>query len=126
MKHPEQAEALAEQRLTALLPLLEMGLDAAKQSRLKQQICEQTGLSERTLRRQLARYRAEGFNGLKPRPKQRHKMDDAVPQEILEHAILLRREVPGRSVAQLIQILEWEGSIPVSYTHLTLPTNREV
>lgn len=111
MKHPKHAEALAEQRLTALLPLLEVGLDAAKQSRLKQQICEQTGLSERTLRRQLARYRAEGFNGLKPRPKQRRKMDDAVPQEILEHAILLRREVPGRSVAQLIQILEWEGRI---------------
>jgi hypothetical protein len=30
---------------------------------------------------------------------------------LLEQAILLRREVPGRSVAQLIQILEWEGRI---------------
>jgi len=31
---------------------------------------------------------------------------------VLEQAILLRREVPGHSVAQLIQILEWEGRIP--------------
>ena len=30
---------------------------------------------------------------------------------ILEQAILLRREVPGRSVAQIIQILEWEGRV---------------
>ena len=112
MKHREQAEALAEQRLTTLLPLLETGLDAAKQSRLKQQICQQTGLSERTLRRHLARYRSEGFSGLKPRSKQRHhSADEAVPAAVLEQAIVLRREVPTRSVAQLIQILEWEGII---------------
>ena len=111
MKHQEKAEALAEQRLTALLPLLETGLDGGKQTLLKRQICKQTGLSERTVRRHLARYRAEGFNGLKPRPKQKLNADDAVPLEILEQAILLRREVPGRSVSQLIQILEWEGRI---------------
>jgi transposase InsO family protein len=111
MKNPHHAEALAEQRLTTILPLLETGLDAAKQSRLKRQICEQTGLSERTLRRHLTRYRTEGFSGLKPRPKTRRAVNEAVSQEILEQAIVLRREVPTRSVAQLIQILEWEGRV---------------
>ncbi|WP_206920227.1 DDE-type integrase/transposase/recombinase, partial [Alicyclobacillus suci] len=31
--------------------------------------------------------------------------------EILEEAILLRREVPSRSVSQIIRILEWEGKV---------------
>uniref|UniRef100_UPI0035B518E4 hypothetical protein n=1 Tax=Peribacillus tepidiphilus TaxID=2652445 RepID=UPI0035B518E4 len=34
---------------------------------------------------------------------------EAVPPHLLEEAFLLRREVPGRSVSQIIQILEWEG-----------------
>src|SRR5690606_32579793 len=32
-----------------------------------------------------------------------------IPSHLLEQAILLRRQVPGRSVSQIIQILEWEG-----------------
>ena len=35
----------------------------------------------------------------------------AITPEILEQAILLRREVPSRSVNQIIQILEWEGLV---------------
>ncbi|MEW6233645.1 MAG: transposase, partial [Chloroflexota bacterium] len=52
----------------------------------------------------------EGFDGLKPQGKGRAPAT-AIPPAILDQAILLRREVPGRSVAQLIQILEWEGRI---------------
>ncbi|MHB1654656.1 MAG: DDE-type integrase/transposase/recombinase, partial [Desulfitobacteriaceae bacterium] len=37
---------------------------------------------------------------------------EAITAELLEQAILLRREVPSRSVAQIIQILEWEGKAP--------------
>ena len=91
-----------------LSPLLTSGLDAAKASQLKMSICTQTGLSERTIRRYLAQYRAEGFSGLKPKTRQRKAGEDAIPAELLEQAILLRREVPSRSVSQIIQILEWE------------------
>jgi putative transposase len=31
-----------------------------------------------------------------------------IPPHLLEQAILLRKEAPSRSVAQIIQILEWE------------------
>ncbi|ULO04804.1 helix-turn-helix domain-containing protein [Paenibacillus sp. 19GGS1-52] len=78
---------------------------------MKTKICEQTGLSKRTLRRYMASYRSEGFTGLKPKGKGRPLSDEAIPGDVLEQAILLRREVPGRSVAQLIQILEWEDRI---------------
>jgi putative transposase len=109
MKDEKRAEAIAEVRMEWLSPLLAEGLDAAKAREIKAKICEQTGLSDRTLRRYLAKYRAKGFSGLKPKSKEECRNLDAIPANILEQAILLRREVPGRSVAQIIQILEWEG-----------------
>lgn len=111
MKDQKKAESIAAERMQLLSPLLAEGLDFAKASQIKRQICEQTGISERTLRRHLAKYRQEGFSGLKPKSKRRQPSEATIPPEVLEQAILLRREVPGRSVAQLIQILEWEGRI---------------
>jgi putative transposase len=111
MRDQKKAEAVAEQRMQLLSPLLAEGLDEAKARQIKLQIGEQTGLSERTLRRYLAQYRAEGFSGLKPKGKGERQSIEAIPAKILEQAILLRREVPGRSVAQIIQILEWEGLV---------------
>ena len=109
MRDQKKAESIAADRMQLLSPLLVEGLDSAKVTQLKAQICAQTGLSERTLRRYVARYQAEGFGGLKPKGKGRPQTEETIPLHILEQAILLRREVPGRSVAQIIQILEWEG-----------------
>ena len=111
MKDQEKAEQIAAKRVQLLSPLLAEGLDPAKVQAIKQQICEQHGISERTLRRYLATYRQEGFGGLKPKSKGRDS-GTTIPSEVLEQAILLRREVPSRSVSQIIQILEWEGRIP--------------
>ena len=111
MRDHKKAEEIATMRVQLLSPLLAEDLDAAKAAQIKSQICEQTGISERTLRRYLACYRAEGFAGLKPKDKNPHRRGDAIPPEILEQAILLRRQVPTRSVAQIIQILEWEGLV---------------
>lgn len=111
MRDKQKAEAIAAKRMQLLSPLLAEGLDPAKASQLKAQICAETGLSERTLRRYLNQYRAEGFGGLKPKGKGRPQTEEAIPAHILEQAILLRREVPKRSVAQIIQILEWEGLV---------------
>lgn len=108
MKNQEKAEDIAAQRVQLLSPLLAEGLDPAKASQLKVALCAQYGLSERTLRRYVAKYRAEGFFGLRPKGKGRQPSADTIPAELLEQAILLRREVPGRSVSQIIQILEWE------------------
>jgi len=111
MKDQKKAKAIAAERMQLLSPLLADGIDPAKAKEIKVRICEQTGISERTLRRYLAKYREEGFSGLKPLGKGRQPSEETIPPEVLEQAILLRREVPGRSVAQLIQILEWEGRI---------------
>lgn len=111
MKDRKKADAIASQRVQLLSPLLVEGLDAAKARQIKACICRQMGLSDRTLRRWLAAYQAEGFSGLRPKGKSRHTQEETIATEILEQAIILRREVPNRSVAQLIQILEWEGRI---------------
>ena len=108
MKDQKKAEEIAAGRVQLLSPLLADGLDPAKARQLKLALCEQSGLSERTLRRYLAQYREEGFSGLLPKGKGR-KQTEAIPIYLLEQAILLRREVPSRSVSQIIQILEWEG-----------------
>ena len=111
MKDQQKANAIAAERVQILSPLLAEGLDAAKTRQIREQICSQTGLSERTLRRYLAQYREEGYDGLKPKGKDPRECEDAIPIQVLEQAILLRREIPGRSVAQIIQVLEWEGLV---------------
>jgi len=108
MRDQKKAEEIAALRMQLLSHLLAEGLDAGKARQIKAQIQEQTGISERTLRRYLAQYRTDGFGGLKPKGRGR-KPKDAIPSDILEQAILLRRQVPGRSISQIIQILEWEG-----------------
>ncbi|HAX53497.1 MAG TPA: transposase [Ruminococcaceae bacterium] len=109
MRDQKKAEASATERMQLLAPLLAEGLDKSKAKQIKDGICQQTGLSERTLRRYLEKYHSEGFSGLKPKGKGRKTREDAIPVHIFEQAVLLRREVPSRSVSQIIQILEWEG-----------------
>lgn len=111
MKDQRKAEEIATLRVQLLAPLLEEGLDAAKARQIRGRIREETGLSERSIRRYIAKYREEGFNGLRPKGKVKTGQDP-IPPDILDQAILLRREVPGRSVSQIIQILEWEGRVP--------------
>lgn len=107
MRDQKKAEEKAAERVQLLSPLLTDRLDPAKAKQLRKQICDAAGLSERTIRRYMAEYRRKGFDGLKPRGKER-RGTEAIPAHLLEQAILLRREVPTRSIAQIIQILEWE------------------
>ncbi|GGG12792.1 hypothetical protein GCM10010912_66490 [Paenibacillus albidus] len=95
MKDQPKAEALAAERMQLLAPLLAEGLDPTKAREMKRQICEQTGLSERTLRRYMASYRSEGFTGLKPKGKGRHPSEEAIPSD----AWSMRSSCAGRSPA---------------------------
>lgn len=109
MNNLQKTEEIAAERMQLISPLLAEGTDPGKMKELKKMICEQTGLSERTLRRYLAAYRTAGFTGLRPQGKRQERNSEAIAPHLVEQAILLRREVPSRSVAQIIQILEWEG-----------------
>lgn len=101
----QRTEEIAANRLKLISPLLDPMLDKDKKQMLKEQICTQSGLSERTIRRYLNQYQENGFEGLKPQSSGRSG-NSILPGDILEEAIALRREVPKRSIQEIIRILE--------------------
>jgi len=54
-------------------------------------------------------YQQEGYLGLLPQSKPYQGRKSSVTEEIVDEAVMLRREVPTRSIRQIITILEREG-----------------
>lgn len=106
----QRIEEIAANRLKLISPLLDTALDRDKKQMIKEQLCIQTGLSERTIRRYLNLYQEKGFEGLKPKNSGRSG-NTVIADDVLEEAINLRREVPKRSINEIIRILEWEGRV---------------
>ena len=67
MKDQRKADQVATERAEMLGPLLTPGLDPAKRSQIIREICNKYGISERSVRRYLQAYEAEGFTGLRPK-----------------------------------------------------------
>lgn len=104
----EYMEETAANRLQIISPLLDPAIDKGKYQQIKEEASIRYSVSERTLRRWITAYRDYGFDGLKPKtPSTSGK--SKIPEDLINEAINLRREVPKRSVAELIHILEWEG-----------------
>jgi len=111
-RKPEEIAVERHRIITPIMIALEEMTDGAKLTLLKQEACRQNGIHRRTLGRWLEAYQRQGFEGLKP--IERGKSGPSViTEEVLTEAILLRREVPGRSIPQIIEILEMEGRVPV-------------
>jgi transposase InsO family protein len=112
MNVSKNAEEIAYARCQILGPLLQSEMDPAKRAYEIRKMAEQHQLSERTVRRWLSRYTEDGFRGLMTKSKPAHDRSSSVTEEIVDAAVILRREVPTRSVSDLIRILELEGRIP--------------
>lgn len=108
----QEEEALRRYRLIA--PLLDESIDEAVRRTRRDEIAKQNNISIRTLYRYEAGYRNDQFSGLKPmnREKRRNQKLPDNYGEIVEQAIQLKKEVPRRSVRQIIRILEIEGYAP--------------
>lgn len=114
MKDTRKPEEIAVSRHKIIAPVLaamEERADGAKIQQLKKDVYAQYGISRRTLTRWLTGYLENGFEGLKPVDRG-SRVPCVIPEELITEAILLRREVPGRSVPQIIEILELEGKAP--------------
>jgi DNA invertase Pin-like site-specific DNA recombinase len=96
LKDKKRAEEIAEQRVKLLSPLLAAGLDAAKAMEIRQQICTETGISDRTLRRYLTDYKRDGFSGLKPKSKTHFRTAEAIPINVINEAIALDNVISQR------------------------------
>ena len=106
-------EEAALHRFRMIAPLVDETLDHAKRVKLRKKIANENDLSYKTIKRYDDAYRSHGFEGLKPRdrsPRNQEKLPENF-SELLQEAIQLRREVPSRSVEQIITILELEGRV---------------
>ena len=115
MKDAKKAEEIAVNRhkiIASIVAAMEENADAAKITMLKNEACEQSGIHRRSLGRYLDAYLEEGFEGLKPVGRGSGKRG-VITEELINEAILLRREVPSRSIPQIIEILEMEGKAPL-------------
>lgn len=109
VKKWQDEEALKRYQMIA--PLLDADLDEAKRRQLREATAEKYGISKRSLYRYEAKYREGAFDGLRPMNREKRR-SQALPEnyeEIVEEAIQLKREVPRRSIRQIIKILETEG-----------------
>jgi len=100
-------------RYTAIAPLLDEAMDPAKRNQLRDEIAEKLGISPRTIYRYEASFKSGGFTGLKPINREQRR-SGKLPEhfdDLLAEAIQLKKEVPKRSVGQLILILELEGRV---------------
>jgi len=112
VKKWQDEEALRRYQMIA--PLLDESLDEGKRRQLREEIAERNEISKRSLYRYEAKFREEQFDGLRPmnREKRRSQVLPDNYEEIVGEAIQLKREVPRRSVRQIIKILESEGYAP--------------
>lgn len=109
IKQWQEQEALSRFQLIA--PLLQEDLDDAKRLQLRKQIAQDNDISVRSIYRYEKAYREGQFAGLKPAAREKRR-SQKLPENfdlLLEQAVQLRKEVPERSVAQIICILELEG-----------------
>ena len=100
--------------ISPILSAMEDGADKGKLALLRGEACAEAGISRKTLARWLDRYADSGFDGLKyqggkAEPKRR------IPGDLIKEAVLLRLEVPSRSIPQIIEILEMEGKAPPGF-----------
>jgi transposase InsO family protein len=96
-----------------IAPILDQEIDPARKKELRARIAEKNGISTRTLQRYEAAYRKDGLLGLKPKSRA-EGFSSRLPanyEDLFNQAVQLKRELPSRSVDQIIYILEGEARI---------------
>ena len=75
-----------------------------------------TTVDEETIWRYLARYRKGGFEALKPQPRADRGQARRIPEDVIQKAVALREQIPSRSAATIIQILQRDPAFPPDLT----------
>ena len=106
-------------RFTEIAQLLNENIDAFERRRLRAQILESSGLSERQLRRHIQHYKEKGYRSLADIPRSDKGSLRTVPAIAVDEAVKLRQELPSRSVKRIIEILEGEKIVKPGEVHRT-------
>ena len=126
----EQKKEVALFRYGLIHPLVQDNVGSNEKTTMRRQILQTehkipysnlVRIDERTLRKYCQWYREGGFEGLIPGYRSDKGQVKAVTQENLLKALQCKKEVPERSVRQIIQIMELEGIVkPGDIKHSTL------
>jgi transposase InsO family protein len=103
----EKEEAL--RRFGLISPLLEEGISAPEKAQRRCVLLGKEEISERTLRRWIASYKRDGFDGLLRQERNDKGISKAIPSDALLLAEQMRRELPRRSAGLLCELLERAG-----------------
>lgn len=101
--------ALDAHRIIA--PLLAPGLEPAEKRALRECILISEGISERTLRRLMEKFRKGKLEALKPKERSDRGETRAICDEVIAEAVKLKEELPYRSIRRILEILEHEGKV---------------
>jgi transposase InsO family protein len=104
----QKSEEIAQGRIEIISPLLEDGIDKGKLKQLMALQCQKHDISQRSVERYLESYRKGGYKGLYPVKRSKPAKSGAITDDIIDMAVMLRREVPMRSIETIIRILEME------------------
>jgi IS30 family transposase len=117
VKHWQEESALY--RFKLISPLLDESLDPAKKCEIRKRLAKQNDISIRSLYRYERAYQSGGFTDLLPKTHEPKRHPGLVEnfEELVTEAIQLKREIPSRSVAQIILILEMEGRVAPGMLH---------
>ncbi|MBC7340802.1 MAG: DDE-type integrase/transposase/recombinase [Firmicutes bacterium] len=119
MDDEERRVEVALFRYGCIAELLQRKLPRGEQARILERLAnqeweapggEKVRLSVSTLKSWLARYRKGGFEALKPKPREDRGRPRALDPALIERAAQLKRELPARSVPQVIRMLEASGA----------------
>ena len=94
-----------------IAPLLAPGLEPAEKRAVRECILSTEGISERTLRRMMQKFREGKLEALKPKERSDRGETRAIREEIVAEAVKLKEELPYRSTRRILEILTSEGKV---------------
>lgn len=126
----EQKKEIALFRYGLIHPLMQDNISSREKTSIRRQILQTEHkipysktkwIDERTLRKYCQWYREGGFEGLIPGYRSDKGKVKSITEENLLKALQCKKEVPERSVRQIIHIMELEGIVkPGEIKHSTL------
>jgi putative transposase len=118
----ERRTAIALFRYTLILPLLRDEFEPGGKGRLREQIAAgyheiphspRRSVSVPTLARWERQYKQDGFDGLKPKPRDDHGQPRSISPDTLDRAEALKRQQPHRSSRSIVQALSMDTTQPI-------------
>ncbi len=112
MSHENGKYYKAADKVQLIASLLDEKLSTADRVELQKKIATQSGLSYRTIGRYVERFRKDKLPGLVASERKRDDLK-TISDDIVAQAIILRRELPSRSIEDIIFILVSENFVKI-------------